>query len=128
MKKVVSLILALAMCLTVVGCAPKTVEEACKKADKLVEKWDDKTLHQCEYSSEYFENLNGDQDYYTVYITDLTYSDMTDYAKNYARTNNSKEVYEELKDLFEKFDVIITVIYMDEYGNTVYATMDGKEA
>ena len=54
MRKLVPLLLALALCLTLCACAsPTTLDGALRKADKQIEKWNGETFNGYTYSGVY---------------------------------------------------------------------------
>lgn len=59
-KKTVLLLLLFAMLFSLCSCgAPKTLDEACQKADQLVGKWDRKGTNVSGYEGHYSENSNA---------------------------------------------------------------------
>ena len=123
MKKFFSLLGVLTMILSLCACgAPKTIADACKKADSLVEKWDKDSKNLSGYKSEY----NSESQLYFVTTYSLTAADETDFAKEYNAKRNCKFVYEELKNVFSNVDVGISVMMLDENQNVYYLTLDGK--
>lgn len=128
MKKKIAVLLSvvLVICLCISGCgAPKTVEEACAKANKLVKKWNDKTESGCTYSSEFTEN-SGVQ-IYLVNVKSLTVEDETDAYKQYMAEERAEFVYEKLSPIFKNFpDVGIAVGIQNEDNSNFYVTADGE--
>lgn len=128
MKKHISMLLCmvLVICLCISGCgAPKTVEEACEKANQLVEKWDAKNESGCTYSAQ-FSDKNGIQ-IYLVNVKSLTVEDETDSYKQYMAEDRAEFVYEKLSPIFSNFsDVTIAVGIMNENNSNFYATADGE--
>ena len=121
-KKTVLLLLLFAMLFSLCSCgAPKTLDEACKKADQLVGKWGRKGTNVSGYEGHYSENSNA----YIVTTYSLTAADETESAKEFGARRNCEFVYDGLKDIFSDFDVHIAVIMVDENQNAYYATIDG---
>lgn len=121
-KKTVLLLLLFAMLFSLCSCgAPKTLDEACQKADQLVGKWDRKGTNVSGYEGHYSKNSNA----YIVTTYSLTAADETESAKEFVARRNCEFVYDGLKDIFSDFDVHIAVIMVDENQNAYYATIDG---
>lgn len=121
-KKTVLLLLLFVMLFSLCSCgAPKTLDEACKKADELVEKWDRKGTNVCGYEGYYSANSNT----YIVTTYSLTVADETDSYKEFSAPEYCEFVYDGLKDIFSDFDVHIAVVVIDENQNAYYATIDG---
>lgn len=127
MKRIIAGILLLLMVFTVVGCSsePKTVEEACEKADSMVKEWDKKTKKLCSYTAEFSEQQGVK--IYLVKAQSLTVADETDFAKEHNARTVTEFVYKELKEVFENFpEVAIGVAMLNESGNAYYLTSDGE--
>lgn len=123
MKKAIPLILALVLCLSLCACgAPKTIADACKKADNLVEKWDQEGKSLCGYTSEYVPEGKM----YSVTVYSLTAEDETEFFKEFNAKDRCEFVYEELEQYFSSFDVAILAMMIDENQNVYYATLDNK--
>lgn len=121
-KKTVLALLLFAMLLSFCSCgSPKTLDEACDKADRLVREWDRKTIDGNGYKGEYSEDSNA----FIVTTYSLTVADETDFAKAYSAPRRCEFIYDGLKDIFSEFDVHIVAIVIDENQEAYYATVDG---
>lgn len=122
MKKVL-LLLGVTVLVTIgcIGCAPKTIEDACAKADKKVDK------HYYCVSSQYRES-NGNK----MYVVEIQQEKhllerqdklgMISFAMAHA-----DDIYDEAKDCFENFpDVMICVAALDGDGHIYYLEIDGE--
>ena len=125
-KKILSLlVLSVLMAIVCVGCAPKTVEEAYEKADKMVAKWSDSSEYLCSYYSDFLEEKGVP--IYLVKAQSLSVEDETDSFKCYNALTVSNFVYEELSPIFENFsEVVVSIAILDENNETYYLTSNGE--
>ena len=124
MKKFLSLLLASLLCFSLSACgAPKTVEDALKKADAIVEKWDKDTHYGCGFESDYSSESN--KYYVTSYL--LTAADETISAKFVTAELCSEFIYEGLSEILSDFGVSIVTVMIDENEDIYYVTVDGEE-
>lgn len=131
MRKVVVLLLVMAVLFA--GCSPKSVEDACEKADKLVEKWDSQSLNLYRYYAEGLQEINGE----TVYVLTMKLDGklLANASAQGIAIQTSYNVVkaaigtavEELEELFENFeDVKVGIVIYDHQGNLSYTYYDGN--
>lgn len=142
MKKALSLLLALVMCLSLCACAvqspenntpvnkPKTVDEACAEADKLVAQWNSEAFAGCGYSGEYDTELAGGP-YYKVnaryFKSIIESSDYPEYVLTGITQDIFSDVYPKLCDIFEGLNVCVLITLADENGENSYSgIIDGE--
>lgn len=103
----------------------KTVEEACIKADEIVEEWSKDAEKTCKYDAQFVEKDGAE--IYLVNVQSLTVEDDTDSYKSFIAGDVSSFVYEELSPIFKDFpDVIIGVAVLDENNQAYYLTRNGE--
>lgn len=127
MKRIVLMLTALLLTLSLVACSPMTIEAACKKADKMLVNWSKDQFASSTYEGEY-EKIQGVY-YYTV---NARVSPAANSSENKeiviamcAREILDK-VYPELEELFAKFDVDVIITVADSRGNVYCGIVDGK--
>ena len=142
MKKALSLLLALVICLSLCACAqqseesntpvnkPKTVEQACAEADKLVAQWNSEAFAGCGYSGEYDTELAGGP-YYKVnaryFKSIVESSDYPEYVLTGITQDIFSDVYPKLCDVFEGLNVCVLITLADENGANSYSgIIDGE--
>ena len=138
MKKALSLILALVMCLSLCACAEqeapggnsKTVEQACAEADKLVAQWNSEAFVGCGYSAEYDTTTAGGP-YYKVHAryfkSIVDSSDYPEYVLVGMTQDIFSDVYPKLCDVFEGLNVCVLITLADENGANSYSgIIDGE--
>lgn len=137
MKKALSLLLALVLCLGLCACAvqspenkPKTVEQACAEADKLVAQWNSEAFAGCGYSGEYDTEQAGGP-YYIVnaryFKSIVESSDYPEYVLTGITQDIFSDVYPKLCDVFEGLNVCVLITLADENGANSYSgIIDGE--
>jgi len=137
MKKALSLLLALVLCLGLCACAvqspenkPKTVEQACAEADKLVAQWNSEAFAGCGYSGEYDTERAGGP-YYIVnaryFKSIVESSDYPEYVLTFITQDIFSDVYPKLCDVFEGLNVCVLITLADENGANAYSgIIDGE--
>lgn len=132
MKRYISVLIVFVLLFSLGACgAPQTVDDACKKADKQVSKWNDDRINACTYSSSLYTGEDGRQIYY-VALHELTYFDYTEAARVLMPKSHADYAYNGIKEYFTDFpDVDICVIVFDGNGeadeNTLIVTLNGRE-
>lgn len=132
MKKAISLLLALVLCLSLCACGGNSLEKACKEADELVSEWHSEGYGGCIYKGEYIAEKDGyEVSMYMVYARYPSSVDAMDVGAEYVKntiTNTLKdELYPQLVEVFEGENVSISFILSDENGNNTWSTiLDGK--
>lgn len=132
MKKAISLILALVLCLSLCACGGNSLEKACKEADELVSEWHSEGYGGCIYKGEYIAEKDGyEVSMYMVYARYPSSVDAMDVGAGYVKntiTNTLKdELYPQLVEVFEGENVSIAFILSDQNGNNTWSTiLDGE--
>ena len=110
MRKLVPLLLALALCLTLCACAsPTTLDGALRKADKQIEKWNGETFNGYTYSGVYVADSSAwDNEIAMMYnvveaAVEPIHSDM-------------EKIFSNLKDT----QPVIVIFVRDAAGNNAY--------
>jgi|GEM_PF-3458701 len=131
MKKVISIVLAFVLCLSLCACSSNSLEGACRKADKLVNGWHDEAYGGCIYKGEYIKETDGYEiSMYLVtarYPSSLDSEDGATFVKNTMTRRMLDELYPQLVEVFEGYDVSIAFILSDQNGNNTHSTiLDGE--
>lgn len=108
MKKTISIILVLALCMSLCACgAPKTFEEATEKAEEKIAEWDSQKYNGYYYNS-YYEN---EKSFWVFMHTALDNAGM--YTASVAKTA-AGEVYKDISKCFSALDTQIVILIRDE--------------
>lgn len=132
MKKAISLLLALVLCLSLCACGGNSLEKACKEADELVSQWHSEGYGGCIYKGEYIAEKDGfEVSMYMVYARYPSSVDELDVGAGYVKntiTNTLKdELYPQLVEVFEGEGVSIAFILSDQNGKNTWSTiLDGE--
>ena len=132
MKRIVIIVLAAVMCLSVVSCGGNKLDKACEKADDLVSGWHNERLNGCIYKGEYTEEVDGYE--ISLYIVSVRYPNEIDdlevgaaYMKEKIAYELENTLYPDLVKVFEGLDVSVSFILSDWDGENTYCTiLDGE--
>ena len=119
MKKALSLLLALVMCLSLCACgAPKTFDKAVEKAEEKLEKWDSQNYNGYSYSSTYPES---EKTFSVIMIPTLDDAHM--YSKFVAEAA-AEEVYKDISKIFSKLDTEVYILLSSSDGILTFSADD----
>lgn len=132
MKKALSLILALVLCLSLCACGGNSIKKACKEADELVSKWHSEGTSGCIFKGEYIAEHDGYE--VSMYMVSVRYSSEVDamdrgaaFVKNSIASTLRDELHPQLAEIFEGTDVAVGFILSDQSGNNTWCTiLDGE--
>ncbi len=130
MKKILSFIIALIICLSMCSCGGMTEEKALKKADELVAQWNTNVESACGYSSKYSPNETGGP-VYTVYAryvdSAINSTENPEYMKNVITKEIFNNLYPQITELLEQYDIYVIFIISNQNGTKTHAGIsDGK--
>jgi hypothetical protein len=124
MRKLVPLLLALALCLTLCACAsPTTLDGALRKADKQIEKWNGETFNGYTYSGVYV----ADSSAYSI-VMEQTWDNEIAMMYNVVEAavepihSDMEKIFSNLKDT----QPVIVIFVRDAAGNNAYI-YNGRE-
>lgn len=124
MRKLVPLLLALALCLSLCACAsPATLDGALKKADKQIEKWNGETFNGYTYSGVYV----ADSSAYSI-VMEQTWDNEIAMMYNVVESAVST-VHSDMEKIFSNVkdeQPVIVIFVRDAAGNNAYI-YNGRE-
>lgn len=143
MKKIVSMILVLAMCLSLCACGTQSVDSCVQKADKIVNQHKSTQGAAYGFRGEYFEDMK----YYVIVmyvdkdLVDEVLEDSNEKYKEALRefaiqnldnsTDTIKEelanLYEQVAPIFEKTDIQLRTAYYDRNGKGEFIEIERSE-
>ena len=132
MKKIISLVIVLTLCLSLCACSGDPLEKAIEEADALVGKWHNEGYGGCIYKGEYIKEKDGFA--VSMYIVYARYPATVDalevgagFVKNTMTRTMLDELYPQLVNVFNGLDVSIAFILSDQNGKNTYSTiLDGE--
>ncbi|MGN1423187.1 MAG: lipoprotein [Oscillospiraceae bacterium] len=124
MKRLLSILMAMILCLTLCACGPESVTDAVSDAKAQLSEWSSQTYNNYKYSGVYFKEDNS----FCIYMNYNGSNDSKIIAidKMISKTA-SENVFKEINKMFSKFDTYVCVLmYYPDGDYIAYNANDYK--